>query len=126
MTLKELKERLKLLIDGEAIIERAYQIAIQAFKQLQVQLNKKDIEQADMLFTHLPMALTRIEQGENVEGPNSQVMREVRTSEHFPLAEELVTYIEKIWKNELPQEEKDFLYMHFTNIINLNVGGTSK
>jgi len=123
VTLEELEERLQLLLDGKAITTDSHQIAIQAFEELQDKLDQQEIAQAEMLFTHLPMALMRIEEGEDVEGPNQDIMDEIKQSEHFHLSEDIVAYVEKLWNNALPQEEKDFLYMHITNIININSGG---
>src|SRR5699024_6690533 len=107
---------------GKAITTDSHQIAIQAFEELQDKLDQQEIAQAEMLFTHLPMALTRIEEGEDVEGPNQDIMDEIKQSEHFHLTEDIVDYVEKLWNNALPQEEKYFLYMHITNIININSG----
>lgn len=123
MTLEELEERLQVLLDGDAITETSHQVTIQVFEELKKRLNCQDIVQAEMLFTHLPMALTRIDEGESVEGPNDDIMEEIRLSPYFEVAEELVAYIEQLWKKELPKEEQDFLYMHFSTIINMNLGG---
>src|SRR5699024_2957816 len=114
MTLEELEERLQVLLDGDAITETSRQVTIQVFEELKKRLNRQDIVQAEMLFTHLPMALTRIDEGESVEGPNDDIVEEIRLSPYFEVAEELVAYIEQLWKQELPKVEQDFLYMHFS------------
>src|SRR5699024_11812001 len=95
MTLEELEERLQVLLDGDAITDTSHQITIQVFEELKKRLNRQDIVQAEMLFTHLPMALTRIDEGESVEGPNDDIMEEIRLSPYFEVAEELVAYIDR-------------------------------
>lgn len=61
MILTELKERLDILLTSDVISTKAADVALEAFIHLQSSLKKKDIDQAEMLFTHLPMALSRIE-----------------------------------------------------------------
>ncbi|MDY0406733.1 PRD domain-containing protein [Virgibacillus sp. 179-BFC.A HS] len=123
MNLIELKKRLQMLEEQHVITPKARHIALLSFEKLLHVLNVEDIYQAEMLFTHLPMALTRIEKGEKVESPVEEVLNEVRNSEHFSEAEKQVACIEKEWESSLPCEEKNFLYMHYTNVINLNIRG---
>ncbi|MBW8347946.1 PRD domain-containing protein [Bacillus sp. IITD106] len=123
MNLHELEERLQLLADQQVISPKAEEVTLLSFKRLLQLLGKQDIDQAEMLFTHLPMALTRIENGEKVESPMESIVNQVKNSEHFSKAEEQVACIEESWQNPLPVEEKEFLYMHYTNVINLNTEG---
>lgn len=123
MNLYELEERLQLLADQKVISPKAQEVTILSFKKLLQLLEKQDIDQAEMLFTHLPMALTRIENGEKVESPMESIINQVKSSEHFSKAKEQVACMEKLWKKPLPVEEKEFLYMHYTNVINLNTEG---
>lgn len=53
MNLNELEERLQLLSDQGVITQKAYDIAILSFKKLLHVLNTENMEQAEMLFTHL-------------------------------------------------------------------------
>ncbi|SHH24884.1 PRD domain-containing protein [Virgibacillus chiguensis] len=123
MNVQDLKDRLNLLLEKCLIKQKEYDIATIAFERLLKMLNKHDIEQAEMLFTHLPMALSRIEKGEEVEKPAVELMKEVKNSNYFPLAKEHVFFIENKWGAPLPEGEKEFLYMHYTNVINLNSQG---
>lgn len=68
------------------------------------------------------MALSRIEREEEVDNPIEGTLDEVKNSLHFPEAEKQVAYIEEEWKGALPEGEKGFLYMHYTNVIHLNSG----
>jgi len=123
MNLYELEERLQLLADQQVITPKAQEITVLSFKRLLQLLEKQNIDQAEMLFTHLPMALTRIEKGEKVESPVESILNEVKKSKHFSKAEKQIACIEESWENTLPVEEKEFLYMHYTNVINLNTEG---
>lgn len=123
MNLQEYKERLTILIEQEVITEQAYDVALLAFRQLLEVLNKTEVEQAEMLFTHLPMALTRISKGENVEGPAAEIVNEIYNSPNFSVARSQVEWIEEKWNKILPQGEKDYLYMHYSTILNINIQG---
>lgn len=122
MSPNDLKERLQILLEQHVIDRKEYDIAIAAFDRLLMAVNKNELQQAEMLFTHLPMALSRIENGEKVEEPDRAIISEVQNSAVFPLAKKQVSSIEKKWGGELPKGEKEFLYMHYVNIINLNGG----
>lgn len=123
MNLQEYKERLTILLNQEVISEKSSNVALMAFKELLKLLNKTKIEQGEMLFTHLPMALTRISKGETVEGPAKEIVDEIKHSPYFTMAKSQVESIEKYWCDPLPQEEKEYLYMHYSTVININVQG---
>lgn len=123
MNQKQLRERLRILLDQEVITLEASKITKNAFERLTESQNAEEVDQAEMLFTHLPMTLSRIESGETVEAPSAEIMKEIKKSSHFKAAETQVNFIEKEWGKALPQEEKDYLYMHYTNIIQLLKGG---
>lgn len=123
MNLQDYKERLGILLKQEVITEKSCDVALQAFEELLKILNKTEIDQAEMLFTHLPMALTRISNGGNVEGPAKEIVNEIYHSPHFPIAESQVKGIEENWKDPIPQGEKDYLYMHYSTVLNINVQG---
>lgn len=123
MNTLELEKRLDVLVEGNVISKRASMITISAFGNLNQELGVDGLKQAEMLFTHLPAALTRIENGEELEGPDTNINDEIKGSTHYPIAQRQVTFIEEIWKEALPQEEKDFLYLHYINVIHFNSGG---
>ncbi|MEW9677821.1 PRD domain-containing protein [Lentibacillus sp. L22] len=121
MNLEEFNQRLQILLDQDIITNESRDVAVKAFEQFINVTHKTDIDHAEMLFTHLPMALTRMEMGEKVEPPTADLMREVEELEHFQLAKEQVTSIEKLWGKPLPQGEKEYLYMHYTTVLNSNL-----
>ncbi|MTW86044.1 PRD domain-containing protein [Virgibacillus dakarensis] len=121
MNLEAYRERLQLLLEQKVITTEAHDVALTAFKQLMDSVGKTDIDQAEMLFTHLPMALTRMEAGEEVEKPAPEIFREVEQSSYFELAKEQIAFIEDLQKKPLPQGEKEYLYMHYTTVLNTNL-----
>ncbi|WP_159462093.1 PRD domain-containing protein [Salirhabdus sp. Marseille-P4669] len=121
MDLAAYKVRLGILLEQQVISNEAHDVALQAFQQLTEIVKKTDIEQAEMLFTHLPMALSRIDSGEEVEQPAAEIMREIEESSHFTKVKEQVQLIEEKWSSPLPQGEKEYLYMHYTNVLNTNL-----
>ncbi|WP_210467977.1 PRD domain-containing protein [Sporosarcina sp. 6E9] len=123
MTKDELRTRLTILRDQHVINERAYEVTNMAFDKLIECLQVDDVTQAEMLFTHLPTALTRISQGEDVEGPSAEMLVEIKQSEYYPIARQQVDYIESVWKEAIPKAEIDFLLLHYTNVITINQGG---
>lgn len=123
MNLEEYKLRLQLLLEQDVITSEAHEVGLKAFNKFANELNKTDISQAEMLFTHLPMALTRIENGEEVDAPAPEIMREIEESSYYELAKEHVAFIEDLWKKPLPKGEQEYLYMHYTTVLNSNIQG---
>jgi hypothetical protein len=123
MILTELKERLNILLTSNVITAKAADVALVAFIHLQSSLKKEDLDQAEMLFTHLPMALSRIENDETVEAPHPDMLTEVKNSPHAPQASIEIAYVQTLWKQSLPQEELDYLLIHYATILHINEGG---
>lgn len=121
MNLESYKERLQILLEQEVISQKSYDVSLQAFEQLMEAIDKTDIEQAEMLFTHLPMALERRKKGEEFPSPSLEIKREVKGSIHYDFAVEQVRMVEELLDDSLPEGEKQFLYMHFTNVLNINL-----
>ncbi|WP_174614743.1 PRD domain-containing protein [Virgibacillus ihumii] len=122
MNLQELEGRLDILLEQGVISERAYSVTVESFHATVRRLDKKSLDNGEMLFTHLPMALTRIERSEAVDSPASVMMEEVEGSANYPKARGLVEFVENSWGKLLPEEEVNFLKLHFTNIFNTNEG----
>lgn len=120
---KELQQRLDLLVEGDVISKQASKVTETAFQRLLDELHATKIIQAEMLFTHLPAALTRMDRKEDLEAPGEEIMKEVKSSPHYTKALKQIDMIEKDWGTAIPREERDFLAMHYTNVIQLNKGG---
>jgi hypothetical protein len=123
MTLTELNERLDILLQSAVITEKAAEVAASAFIHLQSTLKKNEIDQAEMLFTHLPMALSRIGKEEKVEAPHPDLLTEVKNSPYSAQAGREIDYVQTLWTGRLPQEELDYLLMHYAALLQLNEGG---
>lgn len=123
MDLNQLKERMDILLASSVVSTKAADISTLAFMHLQSYLKKDAIDGAEMLFTHLPTALTRIEKGEQVEAPHPALLDEVKQSPEASVAIKEIDYVQQLWKNQLPQEEVDFLIIHYTNVLQINKGG---
>lgn len=123
MILTELKERLDILLTSAVITTKAEDVAVKAFIHLQSYLKKDEIDQAEMLFTHLPMALSRIEKEEKVEAPHPDLLTEVKKSPHSAQALKEIQYVQILWEESLPQEELDYLLIHYATLLQINEGG---
>lgn len=123
MNLEALLERTEILLKQNVITQKAYDVSIQAFKNLQTFIGKSYIEHAEMLFTHLPMAITRISSGGDVTGPDNLILEEIKNSPYFGEAETQVAMIEKNLGEPLPTGEKNYLMLHFVNVIQQNLEG---
>jgi transcriptional antiterminator len=120
VNLEDYNLRLQILLEQSVITGEAHAVAEKAFTNFLTVVEKEKLEQAEMLFTHLPMALTRIQNGEEVEKPAPEVMKEIEQSRHFALAKEQVAFIETLWDTPLPQGEIEYLYMHYVTVLNAN------
>ncbi|URM33346.1 PRD domain-containing protein [Cytobacillus firmus] len=123
MDINQLKERMDIFVSSSVVSTKAADITTLAFMNLQSHLKKDAIDRAEMLFTHLPTALTRIEKGEQVEAPHPALLEEVKQSPEASTALKEIDFIQQQWKNQLPQEEIDFLLIHYTNVLQINKGG---
>lgn len=123
MNSAQLKERLDILLASSVVSTKAADITALAFKHLSSLLKKDAINGAEMLFTHLPAALTRIEKGEQLEPPHPALLEEVKQSAQASLGMKEIDYVQQQWKEQLPQEEIDFLLIHYTNVLEMNKGG---
>jgi hypothetical protein len=126
MNLTELKERLQILAENNVISFRAAALTTQAFTHLQELLNTDDIQNSEMLFTHLPTALTRIERGEEIGAPMPEILTEIQASKYYSEVVQQVNFIEGLHGSNLPTEEQDYLMIHYTNVYQQNEGGSNQ
>ncbi|MCE7791731.1 PRD domain-containing protein [Salipaludibacillus sp. CUR1] len=125
MKKEELTTRLKLLEESGTVNTEAVRVTVKAFDRLvqTLDLSADEIEQSQMLFTHLPMALTRVDKKEKLKAPPQELFKEVQTSPFFSEAVAAVSEVEKDWGRPLPQEEKEYLQLHYTTIFTHYLGG---
>ncbi|MDX8291458.1 PRD domain-containing protein [Metabacillus indicus] len=112
--MKELYERLEVLQTGDAITSHAQRIC---HKTIQAYVSNLDTSIYQMLITHLAMAVTRVERNEPLNSPPATIMDEIYRSPKLEEAQNRVKWIEKECGFTIPNEEKDFLYMHFVSVL---------
>ncbi|RXY98857.1 PRD domain-containing protein [Fictibacillus sp. S7] len=112
--MKGLLERLELLKSSDSITEKAYAISR---KTIQKFVSENDADQYSMLIIHLAMALTRIERQQELIPPPMDIMLEVYQSPKMEEARGRVAWIDQLLNHSLPEEEKEFLYLHFVNAL---------
>lgn len=114
----KLKERLEILVAGDLLeeeLKNKLESLLNDFElSYQVELNN---DNAAMLVTHLPMALMRIKRGEAVEDLNEAVLAELKAEEFYNDCLEFIEKIEEETKVEIPEGEKNYLVLHFCNLI---------
>lgn len=107
-----LRERLDILFSTNTITPGAMKLCEATIEKFVQPDNEKRYKK---LVTHLGMAVTRIERDEELNAPPEEIMQEIRCSQHFPQAVENVKWIESQMDVELPDEERQYLIMHFVN-----------
>ncbi|PLR94462.1 PRD domain-containing protein [Bacillus sp. T33-2] len=126
MNITELRERLSLLTQSNVISHRSADLTLKAFQQMQLILGTDDIQSAEMLFTHLPCAITRIERGEDIEAPMPELLKEIPQTDYYPLVLKEIKHIESLHGYPLPDGEIGYLLIHYTNVFKQNRGGHKK
>lgn len=123
MNQAELEERLEIMKSSDVISEAAARVSVEAFNHLTSILDRDDLKQGEMLFTHLSTALTRLERGEDIETPPEALLQEAKDAGFSEKAEEQIHFIEEVVGQSLPQAEKDYLHLHYATVFQQNSGG---
>lgn len=114
----KLKERLEILVAGDLLTEelknKLESLLTDFEASYQIELNN---DNAAMLVTHLPMALMRIKRGEAVEDLNEAVLTELKAEEFYTDCLDFIEKIEVETGIEIPEGEKNYLVLHFCNLI---------
>lgn len=113
-----LKKRLEILVEGDQL-EAELKIKIEnLLEKFEDDFSLKlTNENATMLVTHLPMALMRIKRNEEVENLNEIVLTELKKEKYYPDCIEFIQKIEKKTEIIIPTGEKNYLALHFCNLI---------
>lgn len=111
-----LRERLDILFTTNTITPSAMKLCEATISKF---INADNEKQYTKLITHLAMAVTRIEREEELIAPPEDIMEEIRLSPHFSQAVENVKWIESQMSTMLPNEERQYLIMHFVNASQL-------
>ena len=110
----KLKLRLEILKNSSIIDEQIYEELINFMFRLR---DKWEIELTEengaMMITHIAMALKRIKNGEPVSKIDENVYIEVLKSDKLDEIEKIYEDIsENIFKEEIPEEEKKYIYVN--------------
>ena len=110
-----LKERINILKSAEVISEQTADYVCAVIDELQEQFAEK-VSEMEMFTTHLAMATQRTLDAAEVESLDDVIWEEVKTSEVFDTANEM---LEKITVNApctFLEGEKRFLLIHISNL----------
>ncbi|MBU5268077.1 PRD domain-containing protein [Virgibacillus proomii] len=116
----EIQGKLNILLTNQVITQNASDITLSTYDFLTKKFNVKIIQDSEMFWTHLCMALTRIERGEEIEGPPEAILKEIDTMSHKETIEEIITYVDSQISKKLPSEEKNYFYLHLHRVIESN------
>jgi len=111
-------KRLEILVEGEQLeaeLKEKIEILLKKFES-DFELELKN-ENAAMLVTHLPMALMRIKRGEEVEDLDEMILLELKKENFYSDCMDFIDHIETKTKIEIPAGEKNYLALHFCNLI---------
>lgn len=120
MDKKQVSEKLTILLSSNVISENSYAVTLKTFDFLSKKYNKKTLEDSDMFWTHMCMALTRIERGDSIEGPPENILGELNQTPYKAVIEEVINYVNSQITEELPQEESSYFFLHLHRVIDSN------
>ncbi|RAK12478.1 PRD domain-containing protein [Halanaerobium saccharolyticum] len=114
----KLKQRLEILVEGDQLETELKKKIESLLKKFESDFNLElKNENAAMLVTHLPMALMRIKKGEEVEDLNEMVLAELKKEKFYSDCMDFIEQIEAETEIEIPAGEKNYLVLHFGNLI---------
>ncbi|GGP07612.1 MULTISPECIES: PRD domain-containing protein [Oceanobacillus] len=116
----EMNKKLTILLNGQIITKQAYDVTNQTYDFLAAKLKKEPIENSEMFWVHLCIALTRIKKGEELEGPSREVVNDIYQTPYKEEIKEVIEYIKHQFHYELPKEEQDYFYLHLHGVIENN------
>lgn len=116
----EMNQKLDILKDNKIITDLAYDITNETFDLMSEKYKKTDLSDSDMFWTHMCMALTRIQRDESIEGPLEMIMVEIRQTPYKNEIEEIITFVNNQFHQEIPKEEQDYFYLHLHQVLDKN------
>lgn len=113
-----LKKRLEILVEGKQLEsklkEKIEKLLVEFESSFEIELKN---ENAAMLVTHLPMALMRIKRGEEVENLDEMILLELKKENFYSDCMDFIGQIETKTEIEIPVGEKNYLALHFCNLL---------
>ncbi|RCW61048.1 MULTISPECIES: PRD domain-containing protein [Halanaerobium] len=115
---QKLNERLEILVQGKQLEPELKVKIVNLLKKFESDFAvEMTSENAAMLVTHLPMALMRIKRGEEVEDLDEAILAELKKEVYYSKCIEFIQKIESETEIEIPSGEKNYLALHFCNLI---------
>lgn len=116
----QVKEKLTILLTSSVITQKAFHVTLNTFDYLSKKFKKEVIDNSEMFWTHMSMALTRMERGECEDGPSNTIMNEVNETPYKEDIEEIINHINSLVGQELPEGERVYFYLHLHRVIESN------
>lgn len=110
-----LKERINILKSAEVISEQTANYVCTVIDELEEMFAEK-VSEMEMFTTHLAMATQRTLDMAEVESLDDAIWEEVKASEVFDVASEMLKKITVNAPCTFPEGEKRFLLMHLCNL----------
>ncbi|MEK6456136.1 PRD domain-containing protein [Caldifermentibacillus hisashii] len=120
MNKNEVKDKLSILYSGNVISKNALNVTLKTYDYLSNYLNKGVINDSEMFWTHMSMALTRIERGEDEDGPSNDIVNEVEKTPYKKDIEEIIDFINSEISGKLPSGELLYFYLHLHRVFETN------
>ncbi|MGG4324511.1 PRD domain-containing protein [Bacillus sonorensis] len=120
MNRRQVEENLEILTAGHAVTKNVVSATLNTFDFLAGKLKKQVIEDSDMFWTHMSMALARLERGECEDEPPNDIINEVYETPYQNMIEEVIDYIDSQAVQELPEGERAYFYLHLHRVIECN------
>lgn len=115
-----MNKKLNILLENGVITEDAFNITNKTFDFISDQYEKESLEGSEMFWTHMCMALTRIERGETLEKPSEMIMQEINQTPFKTDIDKIITFVNAHLATGLPEEEVDFFYLHLHGLVEKN------
>ena len=115
-----LKQRLVILEQAGQIDDKIIKIITELItiveKELDVRLTE---DNGSMFVTHMAVALSRIQKGEEVVPLDDSLLEEVKSSEIYKIVQSLIEKIEDELQIRIPQSEFGYIALHLCNLGNM-------
>lgn len=108
-------ERLRILKDNQVIDELVYQDCVHLHEQFYKGYHH--LNSYTVLMTHLAMSMQRVKQGNVVNSIEGFMMDEMKTSEYFELAKQMVEGALSLVHVPYPTSEIEYLWLHTINLL---------
>ena len=111
-----MNQRLLILKENNVISEEVFDFTLDVYQNIFVPLKIGD-SKLETFITHLAMASQRILNKDLADDMDESIFSEIRNSEHYGKAENILNKILAKSGIEFPGSEKKYLLLHLVNVI---------